>query len=385
MTGYDTVPNGNPMLMDNNMIAQAPQVPQDYQEFQAVQSFQAQQPSSQFQPLPVDQTSQTVPILGPIELRKIAAGILNGVNSVVLGKEAVVREVFCALLAGGHVLLDDIPGVGKTTLAVALSRLLGLEYSRIQFTPDVTPSDVVGFSMFRQDKGTFEYQPGAVFCNLLLADEINRTSPKTQSALLEVMEERRTTVDGTTRAVPDPFFVIATQNPLGSAGTQPLPSSQLDRFMICSSLGYPSFEAELAMTADAAAPSAQDIRKRRTDGLVPLANTAVFKAMQKAVDQVFVHQAVSEYAVQLVTATRTNPLLESGASPRASIALVRMGKAWAWLRGEDFVIPADIDEQFLPVTRHRVHLGASSRAARGNVDEILESISSSVPRPRHVR
>lgn len=195
--------------------------------------------------------------------RETAWKVLEEANRVILGKEEITKEIMAALLAGGHVLLEDIPGVGKTTLALAFSKMMGMDWKRVQFTPDVLPSDLTGFSLYRQDVQKFVYQPGAVFCNLLLADEINRTSPKTQSALLEVMEERQVTVDGVTRQVPSPFFVIATQNPLGSAGTQMLPPAQMDRFLICMTIGYPDFNSELAMAKGVA-------KGGRTDGLRPL-------------------------------------------------------------------------------------------------------------------
>ncbi len=310
-------------------------------------------------------------------LHSAAATLLEQVNQVVLGKQDVTSLVFATMLAGGHILFEDAPGVGKTTLAIALSKLIDLKCTRIQFTPDVTPSDVVGFSLFRPDTGTFEYQEGAVFCNLLLADEINRTSPKTQAALLEVMEERSVTVDGVTRPVPDPFFVVATQNPLGAAGTQPLPPSQLDRFMACTSMGYPSYEAELDLARGARAV-------RRTDGLAPCMGIDDLLAMQQAVQDIYIHDDLNEYIVRLITATRSTSRLEAGASPRATLALVRMSKAAAWLRGADYVLPTDIEQLFCSVVRHRVQLSAGARASGMDVDTVLTEILSTVQRP-HMR
>ena len=267
-----------------------------------------------------------------MELRETAWNLLKTVDQVILGKSGETREVLAAMLTGGHVLLEDIPGVGKTSLAVAFSRLLGFQWNRVQFTPDVLPSDLTGFSMYRRDTQTFEYQPGAVFCNLLLADEINRTSPKTQSALLEVMEERQVTVDGETREVPSPFFVIATQNPFGTAGTQMLPAAQVDRFMISLSLGYPDFENEIAKGEDAGT---------RAKKLEPQADIKTFEEMRRQVKEVYMDDDLYEYIVKLMTATRESLYLEMGASPRGTLALVRMAKASAWLRGSDFVIPQE--------------------------------------------
>ncbi len=224
--------------------------------------------------------------------------VLAQINQVILGKETLTAEVLAAMLAGGHVLLEDLPGSGKTTLALALSRLLGLDWKRVQFTPDVLPSDLTGFSIYRKDLQRFVYQPGAVFCNLLLADEINRTSPKTQSALLEVMEEEQVTVEGVTRKVPAPFFVIATQNPAGTAGTQMLPPAQMDRFMICTSMGYPDFASEVEMAKGTGI-------ERRTDHLKSMLNAQVLQNIRQEVEQVFVHHYVYHYIVKLITPNRS--------------------------------------------------------------------------------
>ena len=312
------------------------------------------------------------------QLHELAETVLARAAEVVIGKDDVIAEVFATLLAGGHVLLEDMPGVGKTTLALTFSRLLGLDCTRLQLTPDVMPSDITGFSVYQRDdvgRGSFVYQHGAVFCNLLLADEINRTSPKTQSALLEAMEERSVTVDGVTRALPDPFFVIATQNPLGSAGTQPLPLSQLDRFMTSTSLGYPDFASEVEMARGASS-------RRRTEGLAQAVDSDGLSAMQRAVEATFVHDDVLEYAVRLVAATRTHPLLSAGASPRATLALVRMARAASWLAGEDFVSPAAIARQFPCVVRHRVALRGDARLDGSHVEDVLADIAARVPRPR---
>ena len=243
------------------------------------------------------------------------------IKRAVKGKDQVIEKVLAAMLAGGHILLEDIPGVGKTTLAMAIAKSMSLQYKRVQFTPDVLPSDIVGFSMYNQDSKTFEYQQGAVCCNLFLADEINRTSPKTQSALLEVMEEGNVTVDGVTRQLPDPFVVIATENPLGSSGTQMLPESQLDRFMVCLSMGYPNHEAAVNILKDNAHKPISTLQNVLT--------VEEFVELRKRTNDMYVHDSIYEYIVTLVEGTRTNPLFSMGASPRGSIALLRMAKAMA--------------------------------------------------------
>lgn len=245
----------------------------------------------------------------------------------------------------------------------------------MQFTPDVLPSDLTGFSVYHREAGQFVYQPGAVFCNLLLADEINRTSPKTQSALLEVMEERQVTVEGKTRRLPEPFFVIATQNPAGAVGTQLLPPAQMDRFMICTAIGYPDFESECAMARGADST-------RRTDALEALMDAETLCAIRREVEAVFVHDAIARYAVRLIDATRRSPYLESGASPRGTLALVRMAKAAAWLQGNGFVAPADIAEQFLPCTNHRVQLSVRARMENVDRETVLKQILEETPRPK---
>lgn len=296
------------------------------------------------------------------------------VEQAILGKKEEVKEVMLAFLAGGHILLEDVPGVGKTTLALAFSRALGLDYKRIQFTPDVMPSDLTGFSIYRREEEKFVYQPGSVFTNLLLADEINRTSPKTQSALLEVMEERKVTVDGVTRTVSDPFLVIATQNPFGSAGTQYLPEAQLDRFMISMSLGYPDFESELAMAMSVGETA-------RLDMVQPVLNRETLLAMQRQIHGVYIRENVYRYLVELVTATRGNPMLEHGASPRATIALVRMARAAAWYAGRTYVTPSDVSGQFAYVMAHRILPGIGARVEKLSREEILAQILESVKKP----
>ena len=294
------------------------------------------------------------------------------VGGVLLGKEQQIREVLLSVLANGHILLEDIPGVGKTTLALALSETLDLEYHRVQFTPDVLPSDLTGFSVYRREREEFVYQPGSVFCNLLLADELNRTSPKTQSALLEVMEERRVTAEGVTRELPAPFLVIATQNPLGSAGTQPLPESQADRFAVSLSLGYPDLSSEMEMAQRAGA-----VRPR----LRALVSREELLSLQAEVRQLYMKDSVSRYLVELVSATREHPALARGASPRATIALSRLAKAAAWYRGRDFVTPGDVLEQFPYVAAHRLILRPESALERVEKEDILREVVASVRKP----
>lgn len=304
-----------------------------------------------------------------------AWNVLNEVNRAILGKEKLVTKIMIAMLADGHVLLEDIPGVGKTTLAVAFAKTLGLSWKRVQFTPDVLPSDLTGFSIYRREKEEFVYQPGTVFCNLLLADEINRTSPKTQSALLEVMEERQVTVDGVTRNVPVPFIVIATQNPLGAAGTQPLPAAQVDRFLISLSMGYPELEDEIQMAKEAGLG-------RRTDHLRTMASPALLQSMQQEASQMYMHDNLYSYTAALVSATRNQPYLELGASPRATIALVKMAKAMAWLHGNRYVTPREITDSAPDVLNHRILPNARARREKVSKKDIIQEILDTVPKPK---
>lgn len=296
------------------------------------------------------------------------------IKKAVKGKDEVIDKVLAAMLAGGHILLEDIPGVGKTTLAMAIAKSMSLSYKRVQFTPDVLPSDIVGFSMYNQDSKTFEYQQGAVCCNLFLADEINRTSPKTQSALLEVMEEGNVTVDGVTRALPDPFVVIATENPLGSSGTQMLPESQLDRFMVCLTMGYPEHEAAVDILKENA--------KKPISTLENVITIEKFAELRQMTNDMFVHDSIYEYIVTLVEGTRTNPLFSAGASPRGSIALLRMAKAMAVLNGRDYVTPEDIRNVFVDVLGHRVKLSTKARAEGKTMEDALNELFNGVNVPR---
>lgn len=296
------------------------------------------------------------------------------ITKVVRGKDTVVDMVLCAMLAGGHILLEDIPGVGKTTLAVALSRAVSLSYTRMQFTPDVLPSDILGFSLYDNKTGEFTYRPGCIFTNLFLADEINRTSPKTQSALLEVMEEHKVTVDGVTRQLEEPFFVIATQNPVGASGTQKLPDSQLDRFFVRLSLGYPSHAA------------ATDILKGHSmdqiDVVQPVCSAREFRLMQQKTGEVFCKDELLDYIVKLIEATRGNQWVFQGISPRGSLALLKMARAHAFMEDRDYVVPEDIHEVFYSVANHRMQLSTAAKAAGKTAFDVTEQVLSQIPIPR---
>ena len=308
------------------------------------------------------------------DYHKKAEAVLQQVNQVILGKEQETAEIFLAFLADGHVLLEDIPGIGKTTMALSFTRSMDMECRRVQFTPDVLPSDLTGFSLYKREEEAFVFQLGSVFCNLLLADEINRTSPKTQSALLEVMEERQVSVDGVTRPVPRPFLVIATQNPVDLAGTQPLPQAQTDRFMISLSLGYPDFENELQMVMETGAGS-------RAGQLSPVISREDFLAMQEQIHSVYLKQEVAEYLLRLIRETRSHPLVNSGASPRAAGALAKMAKASAWFQGRDYVSPQDVAVQFPFVVRHRLILSLEARRKQAGADAVVEEILRKIKPP----
>ncbi len=303
-----------------------------------------------------------------------AIDVMNEVKKAVIGKDDCVELAMAAILAGGHILIDDIPGVGKTTLAMAFARAMAMDSQRVQFTPDVLPADILGFSMYQKEQGAFVYQPGAVMTNLFLGDEINRTSPKTQSALLEVMEEGCVTVDGTTRKVPEPFLVIATENPVGSIGTQLLPESQLDRFMICMTMGYPAAEdeIEIAKGKSKAMPLAQ------VQGVIPAQELLQIRSK---VDEVFVHDELYEYIVALMQATREHPMIELGVSPRGTIAMVRMVKAIAFLKMRDYVTPEDVQRVLPAVAGHRIVLNAKARVGHVAREDILKQVLDSVKKP----
>ena len=304
-----------------------------------------------------------------------AQQILSQIRRVVVGKDATLLWTLAAILARGHILLEDIPGVGKTTMALAFSRTLSLQYSRVQFTPDVLPSDVTGYSILDQGSGTMVYQPGAVLCNLFLADELNRATSRTQSALLEAMEEGQVTVDGVSHPLPQPFVVIATQNPTGAAGTQLLPDSQMDRFTVRLSLGYPSPKDEVAMVMNR-----QGVNPLQA--IAPLLTREALVAMQDEVAATHVSEALVGYIVSLIGATRSNPEILRGASPRATLAVTAMSKAVAQLRGRDYVIPADVREVFVNTIAHRLLLTGRAEGQGRTAAAILEDILKAVPAPR---
>ncbi len=300
--------------------------------------------------------------------------IQREICEVIKGKDEVVTKVLAAIFAGGHVLLDDIPGVGKTTLALSIARAMSLDYKRVQFTPDVLPSDIVGFSMYNSASKEFEFKPGAVFCNLFLADEINRTSPKTQSALLEVMEEGNVTVDGITHKLPVPFTVIATQNPIGSAGTQMLPESQLDRFMITLSMGYPGHEDSINILRGVVNPPINDVH--------PIISPEELMFIRQNVADVHASDCILDYITTLVEATRNNEYISLGASPRGAINILKLSKAISLINGHNYVIPEDIQYIFCDVLRHRIKLNSKAKAEGLSADDVLKKIFGSVSVPK---
>ena len=304
-----------------------------------------------------------------------AQQILKQVRQAVVGKDAVLVWALASILAKGHILIEDVPGVGKTTMALAFSKTLEMEYGRVQFTPDVLPSDVTGYSILDQKTGEMTYKPGAVLCNLFLADELNRATSRTQSALLEAMEEGQVTVDGISYSVPQPFVVIATQNPTGAAGTQLLPDSQMDRFMLRLSLGYPAAKDELAMLMGR--QQGNPLHKMQ-----PVMDRNGLLAMQEAVENTYAGEIVSAYAVELVQATRQHPLLQRGASPRATLALMALSKAIAQLRGRDYVFPEDVQETFPRCLAHRVQLSAAAQSQQLTAEDALQQILDSVAPPK---
>lgn len=304
-----------------------------------------------------------------------AQQILSQVRRAVVGKDKVLLWVLAAILAKGHILLEDIPGVGKTTLALAFSKTLGLAYNRMQFTPDVLPSDVTGYSVLNPDSGAMVYQPGAVLCNLFLADELNRATSRTQSALLEAMEEGQVTVDGVTHPLPTPFVVIATQNPTGAAGTQLLPDSQLDRFTVQLSLGYPNPKDEVAMVMD---------RQNREplQELTPILSLQELAAMQAAVAGTYASSDLIAYVVELIGKTRNHEAILQGASPRATLAVMAMSKSVAQLRGRDYVIPRDVQEVFLPTVAHRLILSPAAVGRELTAKQVLQEILGNTAAPK---
>ena len=304
-----------------------------------------------------------------------AALVINEVKKAIVGKDLVLVKALLAILAGGHILLEDIPGVGKTTMALAFSKALGLEYNRVQFTPDVLPSDITGYSVYNSATGEMNYRPGAVLCNLFLADELNRATSRTQSALLEAMEEGQVTVDGISHPLPQPFVVIATQNPTGAAGTQLLPDSQVDRFTLRLTLGYPAPRDEAAMIKN---------RQSRNplEQVRPVLTRQHLLNLQSLVAETYLSDSVIDYLVSLSAATRSSELLSRGASPRASLSMASMAKAIAQLRGRDYVVPGDVKEVFLPTLSHRVQLSSKAESQGKTAAQVLKSILDATPAPR---
>ena len=300
--------------------------------------------------------------------------ILSEVKKAIVGKDDVLARALMAILSRGHILLEDVPGVGKTTLALAFSRAMGIDYRRVQFTSDVVPSDIIGFSVYDKESGRLLFKPGAVMCNLLLADEINRTSSKTQSALLEVMEERQVTVDGQAHPVPDPFIVIATQNPVGSAGTQLLPQAQIDRFMVRLKMGYPDFNSQVNI-----------LRDRKSENplsrVEQVASAAEVVQMQREVDNLRVADSILEYITHLCQATREHSVVQLGVSPRGALAVLKMSQAHGYLAGRDYVVPEDAAEIFGDVCAHRLVLSPKAKISGVTQEEVTRQVLSTVRMP----
>lgn len=306
---------------------------------------------------------------------KRALDIQNEIKKVVLGKDEIIEKILATTLAGGHVLLDDIPGVGKTTLALAFSYATNMDYRRMQFTPDVLPTDVTGFSIYDKKSDSFQYKQGVAICNLFLADEINRTSSKTQSALLEIMEEGKVTVDGINHELPDPYVVIATQNPIGSVGTQMLPDSQLDRFMVCVSMGYPSVKDEVSILK-----GRQDTNP--LDDVKAVATKEDIVAMRDIVKGIYTDDKIYEYIAAIADETRKNEMFKLGLSPRGSLALAKAARAVAFLHGRDYVIPDDVSFIFYDIASHRVVLSPKAKISGASTYDILEDVLKKVPTPK---
>jgi MoxR-like ATPase len=301
--------------------------------------------------------------------------ILAEIKKAVVGKDRVLIWIMTVILARGHILLEDIPGVGKTTIALAFSRALGLDYGRVQFTPDVLPSDITGYSIYNKDTGAMTYQPGAILCNLFLADELNRATSRTQSALLEAMEEGQVTVDGVSHKIPRPFLVFATQNPTGASGTQLLPDSQMDRFTVRLSIGYPDpkDEREMVLDRQGVNPLEQVQRVMSKEQLIE---------MQDQAAAVYAKPEIVDYIVSLIGATRTHPMIQRGASPRGTLSVTAMAKSVAYIQGRDFIIPKDVQTVFLNTVSHRLLLAPEADAKGITANQLLEEILSRTPAPK---
>lgn len=301
--------------------------------------------------------------------------ILGEVKKAVVGKDRVLVWVMTVILARGHILLEDIPGVGKTTMALAFAKALGLEYGRVQFTPDVLPSDITGYSIYNKETGAMRYQPGAIVCNIFLADELNRATSRTQSALLEAMEEGQVTVDGVSHRIPQPFIVFATQNPTGASGTQLLPDSQMDRFTVRMSIGYPEPEDERNMV----------LRRQGGNPLAlirPVVTREQLAAMQDEAAAVYMKAELIDYTVSLIGATRAHPLILRGASPRATLSVTAMAKSVAYVQGRDYVVPKDVQTVFVRTVAHRLLMSPEAEAKAITPETVLEEILKRTPAPR---
>jgi len=309
------------------------------------------------------------------QARELTRRIVDNVENVIFGKRDVIEKVLVAIMCGGHVLLEDVPGVGKTTLAKAFAKSLGCKFKRIQFTPDLLPSDVTGVYIFDQSTGRFSFRDGPIFANIVLADEINRASPRTQSSLLECMQERQVTVDGTTHSLPAPFFVIATENPIEYEGIYPLPESQLDRFILRLRLGYPERDAERDVIRGQA-------RENPVESLPVVASAQDIIDLGNAVRRQHVDEALYDYILDLVAATRASEQLYLGASPRAAIALFRAGQALSLIKGRDYMIPDDVKELAEAVLAHRVVVRPETRLSGVGADEVVRELIARTPIPR---
>ena len=301
--------------------------------------------------------------------------ILGEVKKAVVGKDRVLVWVMTVILARGHILLEEIPGVGKTTMALAFAKALGLEYGRVQFTPDVLPSDITGYSIYNKETGAMRYQPGAIVCNIFLADELNRATSRTQSALLEAMEEGQVTVDGVSHRIPQPFIVFATQNPTGASGTQLLPDSQMDRFTVRMSIGYPEPEDERNMV----------LRRQGGNPLAlirPVVTREQLAAMQDEAAAVYMKAELIDYTVSLIGATRAHPLILRGASPRATLSVTAMAKSVAYVQGRDYVVPKDVQTVFVSTVAHRLLMSPEAEAKAITPETVLEEILKRTPAPR---
>lgn len=305
-------------------------------------------------------------------LSRLMDRLVTNIGKVIIGKEEVIRHVVITFLCQGHILLEDVPGMGKTMMVRSLARSLGCSFSRIQFTPDLMPSDVTGVNIFNQKTGEFAFYPGPIFTQMLLADEINRATPKTQASLLESMEERQVTVDGVSHQLPRPFMLLATQNPLEYAGTFPLPEAQLDRFLIKTRLGYPSYEYELQILK-------RLVQYSSLEEIEPVITVEEAFLMQQKVKEIYADEAILDYIVRLVGATRSHPEVLLGASPRGSISLLKTAKAWAALEGRDFVLPDDVRAMAVPTLAHRIMLKRDAFMKKFDHESVIKEVMDTVP------